>query len=76
MHKATDKQIGGAHYKDMAIEPVTYCELNRLTSLESAVVKYVSRHRNKNGVQDIDKAIHCLELIKQFHYQGEVECQS
>ena len=66
---ATDKQVGGGHYKDMVIEPVEYCEKNKLTSLESAVVKYVSRHSFKNGVEDIDKAIHCLELIKQFHYE-------
>jgi len=66
--KATDMQIGGRHYKDMVIQPAEYCELNRLTMLESGVVKYVSRHRVKDGEKDIDKAIHCLELIKQFHY--------
>ena len=66
---ATDKQIGGKHYKDMAIEPAVYCEKNKLTGLESSVVKYVSRHRFKNGIEDIDKAIHCLQLIKEIQYE-------
>lgn len=70
---ATDRQVGGGHYKDMAIEPVEYCEKNRLTSLESAVVKYVSRHKSKNGIEDINKAIHCLEMIKQYHYKDQVD---
>lgn len=66
--KATDKQVGGDHYKQLEIEPVEYCERNGLTGLESSVVKYVTRHGFKNGEEDIDKAIHCLELLKQFHY--------
>lgn len=71
MSKATDTQVGGSHYKDMVIEPAEYCERNRLTMLESGVVKYVSRHRSKNGIEDIRKAIHCLQLLAQFQYPDE-----
>ena len=65
---ALDVQEGGSHYKHFEIQPAEYCEVNRLTGLESTVVKYVSRHRFKNGVEDIRKAIHCLELILEIQY--------
>ena len=66
--KASKKQVGGGHYKDMAIQPYEYCEANKLSMLESAVVKYVSRYKAKNGIEDLNKAIHCIELLKEFHY--------
>ncbi|CAH9016477.1 protein of unknown function DUF3310 [Vibrio phage 382E49-1] len=68
---ATDRQIGGDHYKSLKIQPHEYIEANSLPFLEGNVVKYVTRHASKNGVQDIDKAIHYLELIKQMRYAEE-----
>jgi hypothetical protein len=65
---ALDNQEGGSHYKDMAIQPVTFIVKNNIPFLEGNVIKYVCRHANKNGVQDIDKAIHYLQLIKELHY--------
>ena len=65
---ALDKQEGGGHYKDLPIQPVEFCQRNKLNFCESAVIKYVCRHQNKNGVQDIDKAIHFLELLKELEY--------
>jgi hypothetical protein len=56
-------QVGGTHYKSMPIQPAEYCQANRLNYLESAVVKYVSRWKEKGGESDIQKAIHCLELL-------------
>ena len=65
---ALDTQEGGSHYKDMAIQPVTFIVKNNIPFLEGNVIKYVCRHANKNGVQDINKAIHYLQLIKELHY--------
>lgn len=65
---ALQKQVGGSHYKNMAIQPAEYCQKNNLNHLESSVVKYVSRHRQKNGREDIEKAIHCLELLLTIDY--------
>lgn len=67
---ALDKQEGGNHYKDMAIQPAEYCFRNNMLALPSAVVKYVSRYKNKNGKEDLFKAIHCLELLIEFEYGG------
>ena len=60
---ALDTQIGGDHYKDMAIQPVEYIHRNRLGFCEGAVVKYVSRWRAKGGVEDLKKARHFLDLL-------------
>jgi len=65
---ALDKQEGGDHYKSKAIQPVEYNHANGLGFLEGNVIKYVTRHKEKNGLQDIEKAIHYLELIKQLEY--------
>lgn len=71
-NKASDKQIGGSHYKNFVIQPTEFCVKNNIGFLEGNVIKYVLRHEHKNGVQDIDKAIHYLELLKEYKY-GKTE---
>lgn len=59
---ATDKQVGGSHYQ-LPIQPIEYILANGLGYCEANVVKYVSRWRNKGGIQDLKKAIHYLEML-------------
>ena len=68
-----DKQIGGDHYKNYAIQPVDFIVKNNLDFLQGNVIKYVVRHKHKNGIEDIEKAIHYLELIKKLQYTHENE---
>jgi hypothetical protein len=68
---ALDKQEGGNHYRDMVIQPVEFITKNQISFLEGNVIKYVCRHASKNGKQDIEKAIHYLELIKELHYGND-----
>jgi len=63
-----DTQEGGSHYKDMAIQPVEFIHRNRIPYLEANVIKYVCRHRSKNGVEDLKKARHYIDLLIQFEY--------
>ncbi len=65
---ASLKQVGGSHYKDMAIQPSEFIHKNDLNWLEGNAVKYICRHRQKHGARDIDKAIHYLELLKEWEY--------
>jgi hypothetical protein len=65
-----DKQVGGSHYKDMAIQPSEFIAQNNLGWYEGNVIKYVCRHQAKNGLQDLKKAIHYLELAIE-HYYGD-----
>lgn len=62
------EQIGGTHYKDMKIQPLEYSMANGLNACEHSVIKYVSRHRNKNGRQDLEKAIDMLQKLIEFEY--------
>lgn len=65
---AWDKQVGGSHYTDLKIGPTEYAYHNQLHPLQYNVVKYVTRYRSKGGLEDLNKAIHCLELLKELEY--------
>ena len=65
------RQVGGDHYKSLAIEPLEFCQRNRLDYAESLDVKYICRHKLKGGRTDIEKAIHCLEMLLEIDYGKE-----
>lgn len=67
---ALDTQVGGGHYREGAIQPVQYIESNDLKFLEGCVVKRVTRHDREGGKgrQDIEKAIHELQLLLELRY--------
>lgn len=56
------KQVGGEHYQ-MPIQPIEFIVENNIPYREGNAIKYICRHRNKNGKQDIEKAIHYLQMI-------------
>jgi hypothetical protein len=57
------KQEGGDHYKKLKIQPVEYIYANNIPFIEGSIIKYVSRWRDKGGVQDLKKAVHFLEML-------------
>ncbi len=63
MAKANDRQEGGSHYKDKAIQPWDFISSNDMGFLAGNVVKYVARYKEKNGMQDLLKAKHYLEKL-------------
>lgn len=65
MSKSDPKQmqVGGDHYRCLPIQPVEYILKNGLGFCEGNVVKYVTRWRMKNGVEDLKKARHYLDLL-------------
>ena len=64
--KATDTQIGGNHYTKLAIQPMRYSMENGLDALQHTVIKYVTRFRDKNGIEDLEKAKHCIDMLIEF----------
>lgn len=60
---ANEEQVGGEHYKNKAIQPWDYIVSNNLGYLEGCVVKYVSRYKEKGGMQDLEKAAHYLQKL-------------
>jgi hypothetical protein len=65
---AYDKQIGGSHYKKMKIQPSKFVIENELLFPEGNVIKYICRHRYKNGKEDLEKAVHFIEMIIERDY--------
>lgn len=69
---ALETQIGGSHYKSQAIQPVEYIHANNIGYFEGNVIKYVTRWKNKNGIQDLEKAKHYLELLIELEKANEI----
>lgn len=65
---ALDTQVGGGHYKDYKIQPVEFLQVNGFNICEANVVKYISRHKIKNGIEDLRKAIHYIQLLSEIEY--------
>ena len=65
-----DKQIGGDHYATLAIQPGDYVVKNGIGWYEGNAIKYLTRHKAKGQKQDLEKAIHYIELAIQ-HYYGD-----
>ncbi len=56
-------QHGGDHYKRKSIQPWDYIVANNIGFLEGNAIKYISRWREKNGIEDLKKAIHYIEKL-------------
>jgi len=69
--EALQQQVGGHHYKDMAIQPLEFILANNLPYAEGCVIKYVCRWRNKNGVEDLMKTRHYLDVLIEQATEGE-----
>lgn len=65
---ALNEQVGGEHYKRFKIQPVEFTHANNIPAIEASVIWYVCRHREKNGAEDLDKAIHFLRILKELEY--------
>ena len=64
-------QVGGGHYKGMAIQPMEYSMKNGLDPCQHTIIKYVSRFRDKAGIEDLEKAKHCIDMLIQFEKDKE-----
>ena len=58
-----NKQVGGSHYSEMTIEPIVYITKNNIPYREGNVIKYISRYKNKNGLEDLKKAQHYVQML-------------
>jgi|TARA_R110000824_G_scaffold236433_1_gene425109 hypothetical protein len=74
--KPYKKQIGGSHYKNMIMQPSEFINKNRLPFAEGSAIKYICRHAAKGKEQDIEKAIHYLEMILERDYEDRNQLTS
>ena len=63
---AESNQVGGNHYQKLKIQPMRYSMENGLDACQHTIIKYVTRFRDKNGIQDLEKAKHTIDLLIQF----------
>ena len=68
---ALEEQVGGGHYKDMAIQPVEFIHANGIGYMEGCAIKYLCRWRKKNGIEDLKKAKHFIELLIDLEQRKE-----
>jgi len=64
---AVEEQVGGDHYKQYKIQPVEFITRNGIPFLEGCVIKRMCRWGAKGTAQDLDKAIHEIQLIKELY---------
>jgi hypothetical protein len=67
---AEQDQVGGSHYKGLKIQPMRYSMANGLNACQHTAIKYITRYKEKAGVEDLRKAIHCIELLIEFEQEG------
>ena len=68
---ALEKQTGGNHYTKCSIQPIEYIHANNLPFIEGNVVKYITRWRDKNGIEDLKKVIHYVELLIELETRND-----
>lgn len=68
LKSALEQQTGGSHYKNFEIQPIEYITKNKLSFSQGNVIKYVTRYNFKNGLEDLKKARHMIDLMIQLEY--------
>ncbi len=66
------RQVGGVHYTKLKIQPMEYSMGNGLDPCQHTIIKYVTRFRDKNGLEDLKKARHTLDMLIEFE-QGKTK---
>lgn len=69
------RQVGGMHYRDFPIQPTEFAQKNGYDACSFSILKYLARYRTKNGVEDLRKARHYVEIreaIGVFNIVGTV----
>jgi len=62
----THQQVGGTHY-DKPIQPIEYIDANQLGFCEGNIIKYITRYKDKNGLEDLHKVKWYIEHLIE-HY--------
>ena len=73
MNDPYEKQVGGNHYQTMKIQPAEFINKNKMLFAEGNAIKYICRHINKGGLQDLEKAKHYIDMIIERDYGDEAE---
>jgi len=71
---ALSVQVGGDHYRKMAIQPIIFITANNLGFCEGNAIKYLCRWQYKGGIEDLKKAKHYIELlIERYETEADIK---
>lgn len=62
--------ISPQHYSQYKIEPVEFITQNRLNYLQGNIIKYIVRYKQKNGIEDLEKAKTYLQYLINYEQEG------
>lgn len=68
-----ERQVAGNHYRKYKIQPVEYAMANNLNYCQANAIKYITRYADKNGIEDLHKAIHNIEILIELIENGELD---
>jgi len=68
---ALKEQVGGNHYKSFKIQPIEFITINDLGYIVGNVIKYVCRYKSKNGIEDLRKARHYIDMLIESELKEE-----
>lgn len=68
---ANDRQVGGEHYKAKEIQPWDAIVAWNCGFLDGNVIKYITRFRDKGGLEDLHKARHYLDKLIEVEQGAE-----
>ena len=68
-HDAEEKDnINPDHYGNSGIDVIDFCQANNLDFMQGNVIKYITRYRKKNGLEDVRKAVEYINRILANEY--------
>lgn len=71
-NNALDVQVGGDHYKNKKMQPIELITKTRCTFIQGCIWKYITRYKEKNGKEDINKCIHYAQLAIELKDEGQL----
>ncbi len=60
-----NNQVGGNHYQSYKVQPITWALDNHINAAEFSILRYLLRYKNKNGLEDLNKALHYTQILRQ-----------
>ena len=67
-----EEQVAGNHYSKLKIDPYEYSMVNNLNPLQMNAIKYITRYKDKNGIEDLKKALHTINRLIDYEQRTKV----
>lgn len=69
------RQVGGNHYRKYKIQPLEFTEKLGLTPIIFCIFKYVCRYKDKNRLEDLSKALHCIDVFSEIGVTKDIKAE-